>query len=158
MPHAARRPWSWLIFDVRQKDMNRFCSIRFLTYVLLIAIATEAGRKRQSIEVLLEPQPFVPSSELSEWSGKSEPWLNQKLADAVLWRDDAKRIPLRDVDSGVRAMLKKERPGYRGLVRRMQWARDLGGWRSRHFEVYLVESDTGWVVLAARTWEVQMTG
>lgn len=116
------------------------------------------SEKRHFIEVTLEPQPFTPSADLSDWRGKSESWVSEKLFDAILWGDDAKRLPAREVDSGVRALLEKERPNYHGLVRRMRWTKDLGGWKSRQFEVYLVEEDAGWTVLAARSWEELLTG
>jgi len=137
--------------------MRRLSYIRYLTYAVLLAVAVIAVRKRHFIEVSLASPPYAASVDISGWCGENETSLRQRLVDCQLWRDVAIKT-IGDLDSGVRAILEKERPDYRGRVRRMTWTMDLGGWNVRSFEIYLIEDSADWIIFAARSWDTQMTG
>jgi hypothetical protein len=55
LPHAARRPWSWLIFDVRRKTMKWVILILWLSAVSgLIGAATGIQRLSFGREITIE--------------------------------------------------------------------------------------------------------
>ena len=96
MPHAARQPWSWLIFDVRQKmkafvpliSVAAITTTHFLAFLYFVALAVGADAQGetltewQSSAIGILGMPLMP---ISRFAGGTTEVVALAIATSMLW-------------------------------------------------------------------------